>query len=168
MPQGGRLIIRTVNVEVAAADAEKRAWAPTGRYVMLVVRDTGLGMDEETLRRIFEPFFTTKPEGTGTGLGLATVHGIVKQSGGHITVESKPGRGTTFRICFPRVEAPEEAPAEAVVAPPAPPEPTRAETILVVEDEGPVRRFLVKALELSGYTVLEARSPSEALSVVRE
>ncbi|MDX6541684.1 MAG: two-component system, cell cycle sensor histidine kinase and response regulator CckA, partial [Gaiellales bacterium] len=122
--------------------------------------DTGEGMDDATLRQIFEPFFTTKEEGKGTGLGLATAFGIVKQSGGHIEVESEPGRGTTFTICLPRVKSPllALAPAEA----PAPAPGGGSETILLVEDEEVVRILEREVLERHGYTVLEADGPEHA------
>ena len=168
MPQGGLLTIETANVQIDAADAEKCPGAAPGRYVALSVNDTGTGMDEEMLQHVFEPFFTTKPAGEGSGLGLATVHGIVEQSGGHITVESEPGEGTTFRICFPAVDTRDEAADESPAGREAQPPPGGAETILVVEDEEPVRRFVVKALTKSGYTVLDAGEPAEALLVARD
>jgi len=169
MLQGGRLTIETANVEIDAAGAEKHPGASPGTYVMLAVSDTGAGMDEETLQHVFEPFFTTKPEGEGAGMGLATVHGIVEQSGGHVTVHSQLGEGTTFAAYFPCTRAPE-------ITPPLPGEETRpagqteggSETILVVEDHDSVRSFLAKALNLSGYTVLEASRPTEALSLVED
>jgi two-component system, cell cycle sensor histidine kinase and response regulator CckA len=131
-----------------------------GSYVLLAVRDTGHGMDAETQSHLFEPFFTTKEKGKGTGLGLTTVYGIVKQSGGSITVESAPGRGTTFRVYFPRVEQEVSGLTGAVKAI----DPVRGrETILLVEDEPAVRGLVHETLRLHGYTVLEARHGIEAL-----
>jgi CheY-like chemotaxis protein len=131
-----------------------------GEYVSLIIRDTGHGMDEETQSHIFEPFFTTKEKGKGTGLGLSTVYGIVRQSGGYIEVESKPGRGATFKIYFPRVDGTvEETGGETVAA-----DSIRGrETVLLVEDEPGVRRLVNDTLRLHGYTVLEARHGIEAL-----
>ncbi len=177
MPDGGRLTLRTANVEL---DEEAQAWsdARPGPYVMLEVSDTGAGMDEETRSHLFEPFFTTKEQGKGTGLGLSTVYGIVKQSGGHISVESAVGRGSTFHIYLPRVAV--SAPAAAAAPEPRPaPEPAAArgaapseslapghgETILLVEDAQRVRAVVREILEMSGYTVLEARHGAEAVEV---
>lgn len=133
-----------------------------GRYAVLAVSDTGVGMDRATQARIFEPFFTTKEVGRGTGLGLATVYGIVKQSGGHIRVESQPGLGTTFEIYLPVCEAPSDqvgaAPRQSVSA-------RCGATVLVVEDEPAVRALAVAALSGAGYRVLEASGPAEALAV---
>jgi two-component system cell cycle sensor histidine kinase/response regulator CckA len=130
--------------------------------VELAVTDTGIGMEPETLSRLFEPFFSTKEKGKGTGLGLATVYGIVTQSGGHIAVESEPGRGTTFRIWLPQVdEAAEPAPAAGA------PVVAGSETILLVEDEDAVRSLLHEVLEGNGYVVLQAASGAEALRVSR-
>jgi PAS domain S-box-containing protein len=164
MPRGGRLTIRTANVELDAAFAASHPPATPGRYVLLEVSDTGIGMDAVTRRHVFEPFFTTKPDGNGTGLGLATVYGIVKQSGGYIFVDSEEGRGATFEIYLPRVDqtiavAPAAAPAET---------PAGSETVLLVEDEDALRALIRETLEMAGYTVLEARRPSDALRLCAE
>ncbi len=163
MPEGGELMIQTANTELDEAFAQRHAGAQVGRHVMLAVHDTGHGMAEDVLSHIFEPFFTTKDRTKGTGLGLATVYGTVRQSGGCITVSSKVGEGTTFRIYLPRVEAP----VEALEAPTACPQPVRgAETILVVEDDDAVRRMTREFLKIHGYTVIEARSAANAIEVM--
>jgi len=160
MPKGGRLTIETRNVTIGKGVHLDAIGVEPGSYVLLVVRDTGQGMDAETISHLFEPFFTTKEQGKGTGLGLSTVYGIVKQSGGHITVESAPGRGTTFRIYFPRVD--KEVPGTTGGAEAIDPAHGR-ETILLVEDEPAVRGLVHETLRLHGYTVLEARHGIEAL-----
>jgi len=160
MPQGGTLTIETVNVELNEPSAARPLGIAPGPYVTLAVSDTGRGMDEATKASVFEPFFTTKEQGKGSGLGLATVYGIVRQSGGAIWLESELGRGTTFKICLPRLAAAAEA------APPETPETTRArgtETILLVEDEDNVREFVRRILEASGYTVIACRNGADAL-----
>ncbi len=136
-----------------------------GPYVMLAVSDDGCGMDSATLSRIFEPFFTTKPLGKGTGLGLATVYGIVKQSGGFVWVYSDPGHGSTFRIYLPRVE--EKATARRESGTPRQRPPRGTETVLLVEDDDAVRRFVRMVLERQGYAVFEAASGPEAVNVAR-
>jgi PAS domain S-box-containing protein len=162
MPRGGRLLLSTRNATLDVAALRAHAGQAPGPYVLLEVSDTGCGMPPEVQARIFEPFFTTKGLGEGTGLGLATVYGIVSQSGGHLEVESAPGAGTTFRIYLPAVvEAPEPAPA-----PPAPEAPPGSETILLVEDEVMVRTLLRTVLAGCGYQVLEAGT-SEELDRVR-
>ena len=160
MPQGGRLILETADVELDDEYLRRHVGARPGPHVMLAVSDTGTGIPREIQSQIFEPFFTTKEPGKGTGLGLATVYGIVKQSGGYIEVDSEPGRGTTFRIYLPRFDA-------AAVAAERGPRPVGAaggtETILLVEDEEGVRELARDILRASGYMVLEARNGAEAL-----
>ncbi len=160
MPKGGSLTIETKNLTIGKNPRRDAVGVAPGSYVLLAVRDTGHGMDAETKSHLFEPFFTTKEQGKGTGLGLSTVYGIVKQSGGSIIVESAPGRGTTFRIYFPRVER--EVPEPTVTADTIEPAHGR-ETILLVEDEPSVRGLVHETLRLHGYTVLEARHGIEAL-----
>ncbi len=162
MPRGGRLTIQTRNLRVDVSDS---SGVVPGPYVLLAVADTGCGMDEATQARLFEPFFTTKGPGRGTGLGLATVHGIVQQAGGHIAVESAPGRGTTFRIYLPRVEAvgPTRKSQQGAHL-----RPGGRETILLVEDESAVRALVRAVLQDGGYQVLEARDGREALQMVEQ
>jgi two-component system cell cycle sensor histidine kinase/response regulator CckA len=164
MPTGGRLTVETHNVDLSDGDVRPVTIQP-GRYVMLSVSDEGMGMDERTLARIFEPFFTTKTDGRGTGLGLATVQGIVKQSGGSIRVDSERGLGTTFRIYFPRIDAPGEAPRADAHAPDVP---GGTETVLVAEDSEPVREVTCGLLEALGYRVLAAAHGVEALGLARD
>jgi len=162
MPQGGKLFVETSNVEIDANYARSHSPMMPGKYVMVAVSDTGCGMDLETQAHLFEPFFTTKEKGHGTGLGLATVYGIVKQSGGFIWVYSVPGRGSTFKIYLPVVEEalptaePAEVPAELAKG---------SETVLVVEDEGGVRSLVCEALASHGYKVLEAAGAASALEI---
>jgi two-component system cell cycle sensor histidine kinase/response regulator CckA len=166
MPEGGRLTIETANADLDDAGARAHEGASPGEYVTLTVRDTGDGIDAETLTRIFEPFFTTKEQGKGTGLGLATVYGIAQQSGGFVTVESEPGQGTTFRVYLPRLEGvvpaePEPEPEEVTLA-------VGSETVLLVEDEAVVRDLLREVLETAGYEVLEAHDGVHALELAEE
>jgi PAS domain S-box-containing protein len=163
MPEGGKLTIETADVELDEAHAHRHADTRPGSYVMLAVSDTGVGMDEETRSHIFEPFFTTKGPGKGTGLGLATVYGIVKQSNGNIGVHSEPGRGTTFKLYLPRVDRV----AEPVVVPAAASEPGGSETILLVEDNEMVRALTCEVLREHGYTVLEAHHGADALDITQ-
>ncbi|MGH9370810.1 MAG: response regulator [Vicinamibacterales bacterium] len=155
MPTGGRLIIETSNVSQepgGSAAAEDSDW------VVLSVSDTGSGMDDQTKAQIFEPFFSTKPPGEGTGLGLSTVHGIVNQSGGSITVDTAPGKGATFRLAFPRAISSPRATTRAA------PQPAHGkETILIVEDEPAVRQLAKRFLSSAGYRVLVAENGGEAL-----
>ncbi|MCK4283571.1 MAG: PAS domain S-box protein [Candidatus Brocadiae bacterium] len=165
MPQGGRLTIQTANVDLDEDYARARPAVVPGPYVMMTVTDTGVGMDEEIQERIFEPFFTTKKPGEGTGLGLATVYGIVRKHDGHVGVESKPGQGATFKVYLPRVAAEAEALAEKEETEAAP---GGTEVILVVEDERTVRRLAHRVLKASGYTPLSVDSASEAQRVMAQ
>ncbi len=162
MPTGGKLTIETGNIHLDDGYAETHLEASTGPCVMLAVTDTGHGMDKSTQARLFEPFFTTKEPGKGTGLGLATVYGIVKQSGGHIMVYSEPGLGTTFKIYLPAHQT-----GSTTLAAPQPQPVSRGgyETILLVEDDELVRSLIQRALQDEGYTILEACSGDEALSL---
>ncbi|HEY6100929.1 MAG TPA: PAS domain S-box protein, partial [Anaeromyxobacter sp.] len=161
MPEGGTLVLRTAEVEIGAGTAARHPGASAGRYVALSVSDTGLGMSAEVQAHCFEPFFTTKPTGQGTGLGLATVHGVVQQSGGFVRLATAPGLGTTVSIFLPRHAGPEEPapPAEPAAGPPR----GGAETILVVEDEPAVRAAARRVLEGYGYTVIQAENGRDAL-----
>ena len=166
MPGGGQLILETANVDLDQPYVRGHSTVEPGRYVMLVVSDTGQGMDLETQSHIFEPFFTTKGPGRGTGLGLSTVYGIVKESGGQISAYSEPGKGSTFKIYLPAV-------LTAGSEPKCPDLPSRkenrgTETVLVLEDETSVRKLVQAMLGQQGYNILEAGSPVEALKYCKE
>jgi len=165
MPAGGRLIIETSNAELDRTYNSTHPIVKPGRYVLLAVSDTGSGMDAETQAHIFEPFFTTKEPGKGTGLGLATVYGVVKQSGGFIWVYSEVGKGTSFKIYLPRVDQPED---KGTVPLPLAEVPRGTETILLAEDEQDVREVAREFLESGGYTVIEAHNGAEALRLAAE
>jgi CheY-like chemotaxis protein len=157
MPNGGKLTIATRNIDLGAQNTSSSPELRPGSYVLLSVSDTGVGMDDEVRSHLFEPFFTTKPIGQGTGLGLATVHGIVAQSGGSVTVSSAPGAGTTFKIYCPRQNAPAATIGES------PKEAGGKKTVLLVDDEITVRRLVASALRARGYAVFEASGGREAL-----
>jgi two-component system, cell cycle sensor histidine kinase and response regulator CckA len=162
MPTGGSLAI-----EVSTADLDEdranRFGVPVGRYVLLTVGDTGYGMDAATLSRIFEPFFTTKPSGQGTGLGLATTYGILRQSGGGIDVDSAPGKGSRFTVCLPSLEsAPSAVPPYCALTPGS----RGSESILLVEDDDVVRDLVATVLKNRGYDVLEAATGEDAIRLL--
>lgn len=162
MPNGGKLTIKTSNIDLDENYSRTYTDVKPGPYVLVAVSDTGCGMDNKTKARMFEPYFTTKEPGKGTGLGLATVFGIVKQSGGHITVYSEPNQGTTFKVYIPRAEVQDANAHEPKVSlPPV----AGTETILVVEDEPMVRKLACRILRSNGYTVLEAGNGIEALQM---
>jgi CheY-like chemotaxis protein len=161
MPDGGKIVIETANVDLDEGYCALHPYMNPGRFVMLAVSDTGKGMSEEVKARIFEPFFTTKEKGVGTGLGLSTTYGAVHQAGGSIEVYSEVGIGTTFKIYLPRV-------VEEAVIPVIDDRPTElpggSETVLIVEDEGNLRNLCVRILEQLGYRVLQARVGAEAIA----
>jgi two-component system, cell cycle sensor histidine kinase and response regulator CckA len=165
MPDGGKLLIETSNVELDEAYARTHPPLVAGRYVMLAVTDTGIGMNAATQAHIFEPFFTTKEKGKGTGLGLATVYGVVKQSGGFVWVYSEVGKGTTFKIYLPRVDEIAEAESEKKRNEELP---CGSGTILLAEDEKEVREVAREFLDLAGYTVIEARDGAQALELAAQ
>ena len=167
MPEGGQLTIETGNVVLDQVFAREHPGAGAGSHVWLAVRDTGTGMDQQVLDRLFEPFFTTKPPGRGTGLGLATVYGIVKQSDGYIWPSSKPGQGSTFEVYLPRIDQDVDA---KVPEPEADAHETHSgtETILIVEDESVVRELSGRVLEDLGYVVVLASHPQEGLDYVEQ
>jgi two-component system, cell cycle sensor histidine kinase and response regulator CckA len=163
MPDGGRLTIETGNLVFDEDYAQVNLGAAPGAHVVLSVSDTGIGIDKETQAKVFEPFFTTKEKGKGTGLGLSTVFGIVKQSGGHIWLYSELGKGTTFKLCFPRTadEGDSLLPAASVPAP----VPRGTETVLLVEDDAQLRALARTLLVRQGYHVIDAPTPVEALRI---
>jgi nitrogen-specific signal transduction histidine kinase/ActR/RegA family two-component response regulator len=165
MPRGGKLTISTGNAEMDDAFVRLHPGAIPGSYVVLSVSDTGCGMDLETQTHIFEPFFTTKGEGKGTGLGLATVYGVVKQSGGYISVKSEPGIGSTFRIYLPRIQEPV---ASAAPVDGGEKKAHGCETVLLVEDAHVLRELARELLEAGGYTVLEAANGADAISLAEK
>ena len=161
MPEGGKITIETAEVELDEEYASRHLEVQAGRYVMLSVGDTGIGMDRETLSHIFDPFFTTKEEGKGTGLGLSTTYGIVKQSGGHITAASVPGRGTTFTIYLPLLSGS----TDIAESPNPPSKLLTVQTVLLVEDESALRKLIRQVLARDGFTVLEAKDGEQAVSL---
>ncbi|MFL5803436.1 MAG: ATP-binding protein [Roseiflexaceae bacterium] len=165
MPQGGKLTIETANVILDTTYARTHLSVTPGAYVMLAVSDTGTGMPPEVQARLFEPFFTTKGPGLGTGLGLATCYGIIKQHVGNIWVYSEVGQGSTFKVYLPRTE---EATAGASRPEAAEPLPRGSETVLLVEDEPAVRMLAARVLRGLGYTVLEATNGEEAMRIATE
>ena len=165
MPNGGKLTLETANVTLEQEYVSRFPELKAGDYVMLAITDTGTGMSEEVKARVFEPFFTTKDVGQGTGLGLSTCYGIIKQSGGHISVYSEPGRGTTFKIYLPQVEAAGEKPVRRLDSPDLP---RGTETILLVEDDPALRELAATLLRRLGYTVLAAANGIEALNLKQQ
>src|SRR5229473_2726290 len=165
MPNGGRLTIEARNVELDDSYKQEHQHVVPGRYVMLAVADTGCGMDRKTQSRIFDPFFTTKELGKGTGLGLATIYGIVKQSGGYIWVYSDPDRGTVFKVYLPRIEDAADAIERKEIDKALP---RGCETVLLAEDSASLREMAREYLESVGYIVLEAASGNEALQRAQE
>jgi nitrogen-specific signal transduction histidine kinase/ActR/RegA family two-component response regulator len=168
MPRGGRVTIETKTVRLdpgSGASQQVAEGAPTGSFAMLAVTDTGHGMEAATLQRIWEPFFTTKPRGQGTGLGLSSVYGAAKQSGGFVWAESEPGRGTTVQVYWPEVHTEPEPVAESSRLPEVE---GGSETVLIVEDEDLVRAFVVRALRSHGYRCREARNAGEALRLLEK
>jgi CheY-like chemotaxis protein len=162
MPGGGRIIMETSNADLDESYAAQHAGVKAGPYVLLSITDTGAGMTQEVMQHIFDPFFTTKDIGAGTGLGLSTVYGIVKQAGGWIWVYSEPGQGSTFKVYLPRAGGATDPLPEPVQAAESP---RGTETVLVVEDQLEVRKLTLAMLESQGYRLLEAANGSEALSL---
>jgi CheY-like chemotaxis protein len=165
MTAGGRILLETSNVDLDSDYADEHVTVKPGKYVMLAVSDSGIGMSQQTIAHIFEPFYTTKESGSGTGLGLSTVYGIVKQSGGYIWVYSEPGKGSTFKVYLPRAEDPVEQ-LETIQSPAL--QTQRGwETILLVEDEEAVRELIRTVLTEYGYDVLPARDPEHAIKLAK-
>jgi len=165
MPQGGRLGIETANMNVQDGSARHHAVVPAGKYVRLTVSDSGIGMDSETQSHIFEPFFTTKSKEEGTGLGLSVVYNIVRNSGGHLWVNSEPGHGSAFHVYFPRVEA---VPEGQLVRAPADSARSGTETILVAEDQPDLRWMICQYLQELGYSVLETKDGTDAAALAEQ
>jgi CheY-like chemotaxis protein len=163
MPHGGKLFIGTSSVDLDETYSRQQAYVKQGPYIMLSFSDTGCGMDQPTQAKVFEPFFTTKGPGKGTGLGLSTVYRIVKQNGGYIWVYSELGKGATFRIYFPRAEGIEQRQQEQVAALPPP---SGTETVLLVEDEDPLRQLACTCLETGGYKALSVPDAKTALELI--
>ena len=165
MPEGGKLLIETENVVLDESFSQSHPGAEPGNYVLITVSDTGQGMDKETVEHIFEPFFTTKGIGKGTGLGLASVYGIVKNHGGYITCTSEVDQGATFKIYLPATDRSDDDEAKVVES-----EPIKGgtETILLVDDEEPIRNFASQVLDKHGYKVLTASSGEEAVEIFAE
>jgi two-component system, cell cycle sensor histidine kinase and response regulator CckA len=168
MSGGGRLMIRTANICREQAERRRHEMMPAGAYVLIEVTDTGVGIPHGNLERIFEPFFSTKEVGSGTGLGLSTVYGIVKQTGGFIFVNSEPGEGTRFEIYLPRHQAEDGSQTAPTEIAATGKDLTGSATVLLVEDEDPVRKFAARALRNKGYKVIEAESGEAALKVIRD
>jgi CheY-like chemotaxis protein len=165
MAAGGRILIETSDVELDETYTRQHVGSSPGDYVRISVSDSGIGMDAETISHIFEPFFTTKEKGRGTGLGLSTVYGIVKQAGGYIMPYSEPGHGTTFRLYFPRADGTAGSRTFVAVVEELP---TGSETILLVEDELALRDLIRTILQEAGYTVIGANKGTEALQVAAD
>ncbi len=166
MPEGGRLRVELGNLSIGATGGGEERDVPAGDYVRIVVSDTGDGMTTEVADRVFEPFFTTKEAGKGSGLGLSQVYGFVKQSGGHVAIDTAPGEGTAFRLYLPRAPLSPEPPAAAAV--PLPATPAGSETVLIVEDNETVRQVSVDMVQSLGYEVLSCADGAEALSLLRD
>jgi two-component system cell cycle sensor histidine kinase/response regulator CckA len=163
MSNGGKLTVETANIDLDEGYCQNQADVKPGHYVMISVSDTGCGIPPQIKDRIFEPFFTTKEVGQGTGLGLSTVYGIVKQCGGHIEVNSNPGWGTTFKVYLPRIDEPAESHADLPVSPELL---KGSETVFVIEDNAGVRKFIRDALQRYGYEILEASNGENAIGII--